>query len=110
MNVHLEGKTALVTGAARAIGQAIADTFTANGARVVYADVDFETVKGAAARSPGSLALAMDISHESCVESTVADVLKQLGRIDILVNNAGINTAKHRVNIDRFPLEDGKRS
>jgi 3-oxoacyl-[acyl-carrier protein] reductase len=109
MKVDLEGKCALVTGAARGIGQAIADTLTANGARVAYTDIDFEPVKEAAAHAPRSLALEMDISSESQVESAVADVLKQFGRIDILVNNAGVNTLKHRVNIDRFPLEEWER-
>jgi 3-oxoacyl-[acyl-carrier protein] reductase len=109
MNVDLKGKSALVTGAARGIGQSIADTFTANGARVAYTDVDFATVKEAASRSPRSLALQMDISDESSVEMTVADVLKQFGRLDILVNNAGVNTLKHRVNIDRFPLDEWER-
>jgi NAD(P)-dependent dehydrogenase (short-subunit alcohol dehydrogenase family) len=48
MKVDLEGKTALVTGAAGGIGQSIADTLTANGARVAYTDVDLKTVKEAA--------------------------------------------------------------
>ena len=109
MKVDLVGKSALVTGAARGIGQSIADKLTANGASVVYTDVDFEMVKEAAANSPRSLALKMDISDESSVESTVGDALKQFGRIDIVVNNAGINTAKHRVNIDRFPLEEWEK-
>lgn len=109
MKVDLVGKSALVTGAARGIGQSIADKLTANGASVVYTDVDFEMVKEAAANSPRSLALKMDISDESSVESTVGDALKQFGRIDIVVNNAGINSAKHRVNIDRFPLEEWEK-
>ena len=55
------------------------------------------------------MAVDMDISSESQVESGVAEVLKHFGRLDILVNNAGINTAKHRVNIDQFPLEEWER-
>ena len=39
----------------------------------------------------------------------MAEILKQFGRLDILVNNAGVNTAKHRVNIDQFPLEEWDR-
>jgi len=53
--------------------------------------------------------VAMDISNESSVESAMAEILKQFGRLDILVNNAGVNTAKHRVNIDQFPLEEWDR-
>jgi 3-oxoacyl-[acyl-carrier protein] reductase len=109
MKVNLEGKFALVTGAARGIGQAIADTLTTNGARVAYADIDFAAVQQTAANAPGSMAVAMDISNESSVESAMAEILKQFGRLDILVNNAGVNTAKHRVNIDQFPLEEWDR-
>jgi NAD(P)-dependent dehydrogenase (short-subunit alcohol dehydrogenase family) len=109
MKVDLSGKVALVTGAARGIGQAIAGTLAANGARVVYADVDGPTVRESAAASPGSLAVEMDISNESQVDAAIADVVAKMGRIDILVNNAGVNTAKHRVNIDKFPLEEWQR-
>ncbi|MBN9617955.1 MAG: short-chain dehydrogenase [Acidobacteriales bacterium 59-55] len=109
MKVNLEGKFALVTGAARGIGQAIADMLTANGARVAYADIDVATVQQTAANKPGALAVAMDISNESSVQSAMAEIHKQFGRLDILVNNAGVNTAKHRVNIDQFPLEEWER-
>lgn len=109
MKVDLAGKFALVTGAARGIGRSIADTLVANGATVAYADIDFATVQQTAEASPGSLAVEIDISHEQSVESALAKVLKQFGRVDILVNNAGVNTAKHRVNIDEFPLEEWER-
>ena len=109
MKVDLSGKFALVTGAARGIGRSIADTLVANGATVAYADIDFATAKQGAANHPGALAVEVDISNEQSVESALAKVLKQFGRIDILVNNAGVNTAKHRVNIDQFPLEEWER-
>jgi 3-oxoacyl-[acyl-carrier protein] reductase len=109
MKVDLAGKFALVTGAARGIGRSIADTLAANGATVAYADIDFATAKQSAADAAGSLAVEIDISNEQSVESALAKVLKQFGRIDILVNNAGVNTAKHRVNIDEFPLEEWER-
>jgi 3-oxoacyl-[acyl-carrier protein] reductase len=109
MKVDLAGKFALVTGAARGIGRSIADTLAANGATVAYADIDFATAKQSAASAPSSLAVGIDISNEQSVESALAKVLKQFGRLDILVNNAGVNTAKHRVNIDEFPLEEWER-
>ncbi len=109
MKVDLEGKFALVTGAARGIGQSIADTLATNGARVAYADIDFTTAKASAAKSPGALAVEINISNESSVDSAIKEVLKEFRRLDILVNNAGVNTAKHRVNIDQFPLEEWQR-
>ncbi|MEP6663803.1 MAG: SDR family NAD(P)-dependent oxidoreductase [Verrucomicrobiota bacterium] len=107
MKIDLNGRVAVVTGAARGIGQAIADLLAQNGARVIYADIDFEMAKSSAARSPSGSALAMDVSKEVEVEAGVAQIIQQHGRIDILVNNAGINTAKHRVNIDQFPWTNG---
>ena len=106
MNIDLTGKHALVTGAARGIGQAIADALAANGAKVAYTDIDFEEVEQSAARSPDTIALKMDISQEDQVNDTVATIVDQWGGLDILVNNAGINTSKHRVNIDQFPLDE----
>jgi len=109
MKVDLEGKFALVTGAARGIGQCIADTLADNGARVVYADIDFATAKSSAAKSPGALAVEMDVGKEASVDAAILETLREFGRLDILVNNAGVNTFKHRVNIDQFPLEEWNR-
>ena len=109
MKIDLNKKVALVTGAARGIGQAIADLLVENGAQVIYADLDYETAKQAASKSAAGTPLAMDIGNEAQVEAGVREILKSHGQIDILVNNAGINTAKHRVNIDQFPLEEWER-
>src|SRR5438876_2530549 len=109
MKVDLAGKFALVTGAAGGIGRSIADTLSANGGTVAYADINFAGAKESSAKSPRSLAVEVDISNESSVGSAMEKVLNQFGRLDILVNNAGVNTAKHRVNIDQFPLEEWER-
>ena len=109
MKVDLTNQVALVTGAARGIGRAIADQLAANGARVVYADLDFQNAQAAAAQATNASALAMDVSSEAQVEAGVAQIIKEQGRLDILVNNAGVNTIKHRVNIDQFPLEEWQR-
>jgi NAD(P)-dependent dehydrogenase (short-subunit alcohol dehydrogenase family) len=103
MKVDLADKVALVTGAARGIGQAIADAFAANGARVIYSDIDFKTAVESAARSPGSQAVALDVTDEAQINAVVAEILRDFGRLDILVNNAGVNTLAHRVTIDQFP-------
>ncbi|MSR65786.1 MAG: 3-oxoacyl-ACP reductase FabG [Pedosphaera sp.] len=109
MRVQLEGQVALVTGAAGGIGQAIARTLAANGARVVYADINFDAAQLCAAFTPGALALRMDVTDEVEVEAAMAEILKQWGRLDILVNNAGVNTLAHRVNIDQFPTAEWER-
>jgi NAD(P)-dependent dehydrogenase (short-subunit alcohol dehydrogenase family) len=51
----------------------------------------------------------MDVSDEAMVEEGITRIIENYGRLDILVNNAGINTTKHRVNIDQFPLEEWQR-
>ena len=109
MKVALDGKVALVTGAARNIGKAIADALAANGACVAYADIDLATAEQAASAAPGARALLMDVTVPAQVEQGVARVLEDFGRLDILVNNAGINTFRHRVTIDQFPFEEWER-
>ncbi|MBI3416071.1 MAG: SDR family oxidoreductase [Verrucomicrobia bacterium] len=109
MKVNLEGKVALVTGAARGIGQAIADALAANGARVVYTDIETEAVKQSAAHTPGALALRLDVTSQAEVAATFAATLREFGRLDILVNNAGINSNVHRVNIDDYPVDEWER-
>ncbi len=108
MKVNLEGRVALVTGAARGIGQAIADALAANHARVVYSDIDFENAQLAAAKT-NSQALQMDVGDADAVECGIARTLSAFDRLDILVNNAGINTLHERVNIDQFPLLEWER-
>jgi len=84
-------RTALVTGAARGIGLAIARRLAAGGARVALLDLDREAVE-AAARSVGREAMPVvaDVTRAAEVETAVAQVMGRWGRLDILVNNAGI--------------------
>src|SRR5437660_1456834 len=100
MRVDLDGKVALVTGAARGIGQAIADLFATNGARVVYTDIDLPALQVAAARQSGAPALELDVTDADRIDEVLRRVVQQFGRLDVLVNNAGVNTLAHRVNID----------
>jgi len=111
MKVDLSGKIALVTGAGRGIGKAIADTLAANQARVIYTDIDPSTAgeSAAASPSPGARAMTLDVTDEAQVQAVTAEILRDYGRLDILVNNAGVNTLAHRVPIDRFPREEWER-
>jgi 3-oxoacyl-[acyl-carrier protein] reductase len=106
MKVDLNGKVALVTGAGRNIGKAIADALAQNGARVVYADIDLDGAKESAAQWPGCRPALMNVTDTGQVHSVIETIVKDWGRLDILVNNAGINTVKHRVNTDEFPREE----
>jgi NAD(P)-dependent dehydrogenase (short-subunit alcohol dehydrogenase family) len=85
------GKTALVTGAARGIGLAIATRLAADGARVALLDQDGAAVE-AAARSLGGAAMALvaDVTRAKDVDAAVSRVASGWGRLDVLVNNAGI--------------------
>jgi len=85
-------KTALVTGAARGIGLAIASRLAADGARVAVLDLDAEGAE-AAARTVGgdAIALVADVTKAADVDAAVSRVVDAWGRLDILVNNAGVD-------------------
>ena len=89
MTGRLEGRVALVVGAARGIGRAIAERFIEEGARVVIADT--ETAAGAAtAGAIGAIFVTADIAQPEEAARAVARTVEAHGRIDILVQNAGI--------------------
>ncbi len=87
----LEGKVALISGAARGMGAEEARLFAANGARVVLGDVlDEEGEKTAAAIGEAARYVHLDVTSESDWQDAVALAESEFGRLDVLVNNAGI--------------------
>jgi 3-oxoacyl-[acyl-carrier protein] reductase len=91
----IEGKTALITGAARGIGKAIALKFAENGANIAITDLEHnekmkETVEQINQMGVTCKGYASDASNFQNTEETVNQILKDFGQVDILVNNAGI--------------------
>lgn len=86
----VDTRVAVVTGAARGIGRAIAARFAAAGAQVVIADRDRD-VSTSTARDIGADAIVTDVAEPRAIADLFADVDRRYGRVDVLVNNAGIS-------------------
>ena len=91
----LDGKVAIVTGASRGIGRAIAETFVREGARVVLCGRKQESLEQVAREiGPGAKPISCHVGRLTELENLVAITIREFGRIDILVNNAGTNVGQ----------------
>lgn len=104
----LDGKIALITGAGRGIGKAIAEVFVEHGANVVVGDINEEWVKDLAAalnrtRTDAAAAVHLDISDPKSVDSAVNTAVETFGQLNVLVNNAGIHRSHPFLD---YPVED----
>jgi len=103
---RLTGKTALITGSARGIGKAFAQKYAQEGATVCIADINLEAASTTANEiGDNAIAVHMDVTSQSSIDSAVAETIEKLGSINILINNAALFTAAPIVEIKREDYE-----
>ncbi|MFZ0871704.1 MAG: 3-hydroxybutyrate dehydrogenase [Rhodanobacter sp.] len=106
----LDGKVALITGAASGIGKAIAELYAKNGAAVAIADINQQAADAAAAEINAAggkaIGIAMDVTDEAAVNAGTDKVVAAFGRLDILISNAGVQIINP---IDQFAFADWKK-
>jgi 3-oxoacyl-[acyl-carrier protein] reductase len=100
-----KGQVALITGAGRGIGKAIALAFAREGANIAFAEIDSESARGTAKEIArlGRKVVFREVDIGDCAEAQrwVADAARELGRIDILVNNAGVAKSEPFLEVSR---------
>jgi gluconate 5-dehydrogenase len=102
----LAGRVALVTGASRGLGVAIAEALASRGAVVVLNGRDPETLRAVAAKIPKAETAAFDVCDAKAGPAAIQDIVKRHGKLDILVNNAGI---QHRKPLTEWEDSDFER-
>jgi len=103
----LDGKVAVVTGAAQGIGRALAEGLSREGARIVVADL--KGAEDAAAAFPDGVGITADVADEGSVQHLVDEALDRCGSIDVLVNNAGLYASLEMRPFTEIPLEEWNR-
>jgi 3-hydroxybutyrate dehydrogenase len=107
--MKLDGKVALITGAASGIGHAVARRYVEAGGKVVIADLNADEAAQAAKElgdTNTAVGIVMDVTKEDQVNAGVEQTVKTFGHVDILVSNAGIQTVYP---IEEFPFADWKK-
>jgi NAD(P)-dependent dehydrogenase (short-subunit alcohol dehydrogenase family) len=104
MSGSLDGKVAVVTGAAQGIGNAIAKGLAVEGARLVIADLN--RAEEAAQEFEGGVGLTVDVADEAQVEAMAQEVVERCGSIDILVNNAGVYASLQMRPFTEIPVDE----
>ncbi len=102
MSEALAGKKAIVTGASRGIGRAVAERFAAEGAEVAIMARNTEALDEVAASIGGAVVKSVDVSDADALRQALSDVIAELGGVDILVNNAGGNSFSMPLVATRF--------
>ena len=99
---RLQGKSALITGAARGIGRGFAQKYIEEGAQVAIADIDLDAAKKTASElGPAAYPIHIDVSDQNSIEAAISDVVAQTKKLDILINNAAIFDAAETIDITR---------
>ena len=88
----LKDKVAVITGAGRGLGEAVARAYAAEGAKVIVSDIDAAAAQRVAASLPGASSFACDVRVPAQVEALVNAAIERHGRLDIMVPNAGVAT------------------
>ncbi len=101
---ELDGKVAIVTGAAQGIGRAIAEGLAAAGARIVIADL--RGAEEAAAVFPDGVGLTVDVASEADAQRLADETIERCGAIDVLVNNAGLYASLEMRPFTEIPLAE----
>jgi D-sorbitol dehydrogenase (acceptor) len=100
--MRLQGKSALITGAARGIGAAFAKAYAQEGATVAIGDIAVSRAEATAAEiGRGAYAVRLDVTDQTSIDTGVAEVVAKAGGIDILINNAAVFDAAPIVEITR---------
>lgn len=103
---RLDGKTALITGAARGIGRAFAEAYVREGAQVVIADINIALAsKTASEIGTAAVAVEMDVTSQDSIDLGLATAIDAFGPINILINNAALFTAAPITDITRSDFD-----